>query len=104
MKTVRIKDLETFREKAKQLGTIVQTSTDSTTTSLNNKFTAWASEPAGGCGLGSCRCSPGIWVSARENGQVVEAHFGTDFERGEDSHFNEKDYAAFVELKRMVKL
>lgn len=41
-----------------------------------------SSAPWGGCGIGGCQCSPGLWVAATDGVRSATASFGRLLEEG----------------------
>lgn len=63
-----------------------------------------ASAPNGGCGLGHCRCSPGLWVSVFEDENTGAcAHFGEDWQRGGVGAFSVNDFHQWEKLVRFTE-
>ena len=92
--------LERFRKKAESLGAVCE---EESSYSDNLKFDTWHSSKDGDCGLPGCRCSPGLWVTARQGDKTLVAHFGTDWERGGEGYFTKDDLKKWHELVKFAK-
>ena len=93
-----IRTLSAFKAEARRLGATL-TESDNAAYDKPSPFYVWHSADNGGCGSSGCRCSPGLWVSAKEGAVVVVAHFGRDTERGGEGYFEERDYDNWRSLK-----
>jgi len=79
----------------------VSVETKNLTGAVSKKRHAWSSMPEGGCGLSTCRCSPGLWISAAEGDRIIIVQFGSGHERGDYAEWSEADATNWSTLREM---